>query len=126
MALRRKHFFNLFAQRVDLCQRRRDQLGRYVAFVREINSGFNQRRGVDDLRTPMTRPLAEHPLQLAQRLAALPVGVGMNQIVERLRLGQIELAILERAPGKLTRFRGAYMLKGRERREQRCQDGNRV
>jgi len=58
------------------------------------------------------RALAEHPLQLTQRLAALPVGVGMNQIVERFRLGQIELAILEPAPGKLARLSGAYLVRG--------------
>ena len=44
--------------------------------------------------------VAEQSFQLPQRLAALPIGVGMDQIVETFGLGQIELAILEGAPGK--------------------------
>ena len=47
------------------------------------------------------RLVAEQAFQLAQRLAALPVGVGVNEIVEAFGLGQIELAVLERAAGKL-------------------------
>jgi hypothetical protein len=46
-------------------------------------------------------------LQLAQRLAALTIGVGMNEIVEALGLGQVELAVLEGAPGELAGFRRA-------------------
>ena len=44
--------------------------------------------------------VAEQAFQLPQRLAALPVGVGMDEIVEAFGLGQIELAVLERAPGE--------------------------
>ena len=35
---------------------------------------------------------------MAQRLAALAIGVGMNQIVEAFSFGEIELAVLEGAP----------------------------
>ena len=35
---------------------------------------------------------------MAQRLAALAIGVGMNQIVEAFSFGEIELAVLECAP----------------------------
>ena len=37
---------------------------------------------------------------MAQRLAALPIGVGMNEIVETFGLRQIELAVLESAAGE--------------------------
>ena len=59
-----------------------------------------KRRRLDDPRAPVARLVAEQSLQLAQRLAALPIGVGMDEIVETFGLGQIELAVLERAPGK--------------------------
>jgi len=42
----------------------------------------------------------------------LPIGVGTNQIVETFGLGEIELAILERAPGELARLRRAHILEG--------------
>ena len=117
----RKDFFDLAEQRFDFCNRRRDQFGRHVTFVGEIDAGFDQRRGLDDLIAPVARAVAEQTVQLTQRLAALPVGVGMNQIVEAFGFGEIELAILERAPGELARLRGAHIGERRERREQRRQ-----
>ena len=93
-----------------MAQRRRDQLAGHVAFVGEIDAGFDQGRRFDDLRAPVARLVAKHTLQLPQCLAALPVGVGMNQIVETFGLGEIELAILERAAGKLARLGGAHIL----------------
>ena len=105
----RKHFFDFRKQRFDLRQRRRDQFGRHVAFVGEIDPGFDQRRGLDDLRAPVARAVAEQALQLTQRLAALPVGVGMDQIVETFGLGEIELAVLERAAGEFAGLGGAHI-----------------
>ena len=78
-------------------------------------------RGFDDLRAPVARLVAEQTLQLTQRLAALPIGVGMDQIVETFGLGEIELAVLERAAGKLARLRRADIGQSRERCEQRRQ-----
>ena len=84
----------------DLRKRRRDQFRRHIALVGKIDAGLDQRRSLDDLRAPVARAVAEQALQLAQRLAALPVGVGMDQIVETFGLGEVELAVLERAAGK--------------------------
>ena len=78
LALCRKHFFDLRQQRFDLCERRRDQLRRHIAFVREIDAGFYQCRCFDDLRTPVARLVAKQSLQLTQGLPALPIGVGVN------------------------------------------------
>ena len=98
--LPRQDFLDLGQQRFDLRQRRRDQFRRHVALVRKINSGFDQGRRFDDPRAPIARSVAKQSLQLAQRLAPLPIGVGMDEIVETFGLGQIELAVLESAPGK--------------------------
>src|SRR3981081_3245337 len=109
--LRRKHFPDFAEQRFDLGKRRRDQLSRHVIFVGEIDSRFDQRGGLDDLGTPVARFVAEQTFQVPQRLPALPIGVGVNQIVETFCLGEIELAILKRAPSKLARLRRAHFLK---------------
>ena len=69
---------------------------------------------------PVARLVAEQTLQLTQRLAALPVGVGVNQIVETFGLGQIELAVLERAAGELARLGRARVFKRRQCCEQRA------
>ena len=65
--------------------------------------------------------VAEQALQLAQRLAALPLGVGVDQIVETFDLGEIELAVLERAAGEFAGLRRPHILECRERGEQRGQ-----
>ena len=98
--LPRQNFLDLGQQHFDLCQGRRDQFRRHVALVRKIDAGLDQCGRLDDLRAPIARPVAKQSLQLAQRLAPLPIGVGMDEIVETLGFGQIELAVLERAPGK--------------------------
>ena len=59
-----------------------------------------KRRRLDDPRPPVARLVAEQAFQLTQRLAALPIGVGMNEIVETFGFGEIELAVLERAAGE--------------------------
>jgi hypothetical protein len=58
-------------------------------------------------------------LKLTQRLAPLPVGVGVNQIVEGFGFGEIELAVLKCAAGEFARLRRPDMFKLRERGEQR-------
>ena len=60
------------------------------------------------LRAPVARSVAEQAVELPQRLAALQVGVGVNQVVEALGLGEIELAVLEGAAGELARLGGTH------------------
>ena len=121
LALRSKDFFDLAQQRPDLRQRRRDQFGRDIALVGKIDAGFDQRGSLDDPRAPIARSVAEHALQLTQRLAALPVGVGMDQIVEAFGFGEIELAVFESAAGKFARLGRPHIFKSRQRREQRSE-----
>ena len=65
------------------------------------------------IRARQSRALiAEQALQLTQRLAALPIGVGVNEIVETFGLGEIELAVLEGAAGEFAGLgRRAYFPK---------------
>jgi hypothetical protein len=109
-ALCRKHFLDFAEQRPDLRQRRRHQLRRHIALIGEIDAGFDQCRSLNDLCAPVTRLVPEQTFQLAQRLAALPIGVGMNEIIETLRLGEIELAVLEGAAGKFAGLRRTHIL----------------
>ncbi len=119
MPLRRQHCPDLAEQHFDFCKRRRDQLSRHVAFVGEIDPGLDQRRGFDDLRTPVARTVAEQTFQLTQRLAALPIGVGVNEIVETFGFGEIEFAVLESAAREFTGLRCPQIVERRKRREQR-------
>ena len=121
LALCRKDFFDFAQERFDLRQRRRDQFRGHIALVGKIDAGFDQRRRLDDPRAPVARFVAEQALQLAQRLAALPVGVGVNEIVEAFGFGQIELAVLEGAAGEFAGLGGAHIFQRRQRRENRGQ-----
>ena len=58
--------------------------------------------------------VAEQAFHLAQRLAALPIGVGVNQIVERFGFGEIELAVLKRAAGEFAGLGGPHIFKSRQ------------
>src|SRR5581483_9801705 len=117
-ALCRKHFFDFAEQRFDLRERRRDQFAGHVTFVGEVDAGLDQRGSLDDLRPPVSRLLAKQTLEMAERLAALAIGVGMNEIVEAFGFGQIELAVLERAPRELAGLGRADILDSRQCREQ--------
>ena len=88
-------------QRFDLRERRRDQLRRHIALIGKIDAGLDQRLRVDDLLAPVARAIAEQTFQLTQRLAALAIGVGVNEIVEAFSFGEVELAVLEGAARKL-------------------------
>jgi hypothetical protein len=59
------------------------------------------------LRAPAFGAVAEQTLELAQRLPALRLGFGSDQIGQALDRGEVELAVLECAAGELTRLRRA-------------------
>jgi hypothetical protein len=63
-ALCRQHFLDLSEQCLDFRKRRRDQFRRHAGFVGEIDAGFNQCRGFNDLRAPVARFVAEQTFQL--------------------------------------------------------------
>ncbi len=92
-------------------QRRQDRPGpprqraRQV-LVGKIDLGFDQRRRFDQPGAPALIERAERALGLAQRLAALALGLGVHQIGQALGFGQVELAVLEGAAGELARLGG--------------------
>ena len=49
--------------------------------------------------------IAEQAAHLLERLPALRLGLGADQVGQRLDLGEIELAVLEGAAGELARLR---------------------
>ncbi len=111
LALRRKHFLNLAEKLSDLCQRGLVQFRGHIALVGKIDAGLDQCRGLDNLCAPVPCFVAEQTLHLAERLAALPIGVGMNQIVQRFGFGEIELAVFKRAAGEFARLGGPHIFK---------------
>lgn len=124
MSLCRKDFCNFIVQRLDRLDRRRHQFRGHIALVRKIDAGFDQGRGFDDALAPVARAIAEQALQLAERLAALAIGVGVNEIVEAFGFGEVELAVLERPPRELAGLGRARIRNlrnsGEERRQYRA------
>ncbi len=119
-----KGFFDFGFQRRDLAQRRCDKLRRHVTLVGEIDPRLNQRRRLNDLLSPALGFYAEQTFQMPQRLTALTIGVGMNQIVETFGFGEIELAVLESAARELPRLCRTQAVDRTERIEHRRDDGS--
>ena len=67
-------------------------------------------RGADRLGVAAQRAAGD-----AQRLAPLRLGLGVDEVGEALDLGQIELAVLERAPGEFARLGRTQAGQARER-----------
>ncbi len=83
----------------------------------QMCEGGNQRGAPALIKPP------ELPLHLAQRLAGLRFCFGIDKIAEPFRRGQIHLAMLKRAAGKLPRRRRAEPVKRRQLGKQCGQDG---
>jgi len=82
-------------------ERLRRDIARHISLVGKIDAGFGQRLRLDQSAAPTFGAIAEQALQLAERLAALRIGVGIDQIGKTLDRGEVELAVLERAAGEL-------------------------
>src|SRR6187551_1330260 len=76
---------------------------RYL-LVREIDRGFDPRRRTDQLPTPFFVKLAEASPELADRLPALSLRFGIDQIRDRFSLGQVQLAVLDRPAREFARL----------------------
>ena len=98
-----------------------DALGQVLVGKVDRRLGVGQRR---DQRLPPA--LAQRPqlaIQLAQGLAPLRFGLGVDEIGETLGLGQVELAVVEGAPRELSGGGRAKAGERRQRRHQRPDDG---
>ena len=91
---------------------------RHVAFVGKIDFGLTQRGGLKQRGAPPLRLAAEASLHLAQRLAALPFGLGLDQIAEPLDLDEINLAVEQRAAREFAGLGRAGFSKSGERLDQ--------
>ena len=100
-------------------ERLRGDVARDIGLVGKIDAGFGQRLRLDQALAPVFGAIAEQTLQLAQRLAALRIGVGVDQIGEAFDRGEVELAVLERAAGELAGLGQPQAVHARERGEQR-------
>ena len=71
----------------------------------EQRERFDQRQRLDQLGAPLVGARAQRAAQLPQRLAALALRLGHDQVGEALDRGEIELAVLKGAPRELARLR---------------------
>ena len=76
-------------------------IGDHVALVGEIESGLDQRLRAQQLVAPAFVERAQRTLRLGERLTALRLGLGLHEIGQAFDLGEIELAVLERAAREL-------------------------
>ena len=80
-----------------------DQVRRQI-FLGEIDRGFKMGLSAQQLGSPLLIEPAQMSFQLGQSLPALSIGIGIDQIGDRLGLGQIHLAGFEGAAGEIARF----------------------
>ena len=72
--------------------------------IGKINRCFHISKPLRQSLPPILVKFAERAIELAQSLFALRLGFGMNQVGNRLGLGQIHLAVFKGAAGEFARF----------------------
>ena len=112
-----KRRVDLVGQRPSERERAVDEILRHVAFVGKIDRGLDLRQRLDRARAPGLGAIAEQAAHLLQRLPPLRLGVGADQVGERLDLGEVELAVLEGAAGELAGLRHPQARDPAERRQ---------
>ena len=100
-------------------QRRPDQLLRHIGLVGEIDPRLDQRQRLDQPGPPRLGAVAEQAFELPVGLAPLRLGLGIDQIGQALDCREIEMPVLERAPGEFARLRHPQALDAPKRREHR-------
>ena len=98
-------------------------VGRHVAFVGEVEPGLDQRLRAEQLRAPAFVELPQRAFRLRQRLTPLRLGLGIDQIGQTFDLGEIELAVLERAAGELAGLGKPHAGEGEQRIEHGADHG---
>src|SRR5829696_8298849 len=88
---------------------------RDVGLVGEVERRLEQRQALDQPLAPALDEAAEPPLELAQGLAALRLGLGVDEVGQALDGGQVHPAVEEGAAGELARLRGAAARQAGER-----------
>ena len=91
-------------QAADVRSHRLEQLIGHVLLGREVDLGFEPGQRAEQRRAPAVIEPAQRAIELAQRLARLRPGLGIDQIGEALHRGEIEAAVQECAPRELARL----------------------
>ena len=76
-------------------------------FVGKVDLGLDQSRRFDQLAPPALIDGAQSASALAERLAALALGLGVHEVGKAFGFGQVELAVLEGAAGEFAGLRQA-------------------
>ncbi len=88
---------------------------RDIGLVREVERRLEQRQAFDQPLAPALDQAAEPPLELAQGLAALRLGLGVDEVGQALDGREVHPAVEEGAAGELARLRGAAARQAGER-----------
>ena len=88
---------------------------RDVGLVREVERRLEQRQALDQPLAPALDEAAEPPLELAQGLAALRLGLGVDEVGQALDGREVHPAVEEGAAGELARLRRAAARQAGER-----------
>ena len=112
-----KRRVDLVGQRPSDRERAVDEILRHVAFVGKVDRGLDLRQRLDRARAPGLGAVAEQAAHLLERLPALRLGLGADQVGERLDLGEVELAVLEGAARELAGLRHPQARDPAERRQ---------
>ena len=104
---------DLVAQRARGRERRPDQVLRHVGLVREVDPRLDQRQRLDQPRAPHLRLSRQASVELAKRLAALRLGLRIDEVGKSLDGGQVDAAVREGAARELARLRQTEARRGR-------------
>jgi hypothetical protein len=96
-----------------------EQLVGHVFLGPEVDLRFEPGKRAEQRGAPTPIEPAQRSVELAQRLARLRAGLGIDQVGEAFHGGEIEAAVQERPPRELARLRGPQAWHGRQGIEKR-------
>src|SRR5262245_29045601 len=118
-----QHRGNVALKQTSNLQRWRHKILRHVRLIRKIDACLNESKRLDQLRTPILRPVSQRSSHLPKGLAALPFRFGFNEVSKAFNRSQIELAILKSTTRELARLRRTQAIDLRECSKDRRNDG---
>ena len=98
-------------------ERPRDDIRGDVGLVREVDTSLGQGHRLNQPQSPVLGTIAKETLELPHGLPPLRLGIGVDQVGQSLDRGQVELAVVEGAPGEFTGFGRSQPRQPRQRRK---------
>ncbi len=92
-----------------------EDLVRRIPFIGKVHLRFPMGQKSDQPIPPILNLVAQGPFRLADGLTSLRLRLGMNEIVNSFRLGQIQFAVKNGPPGEFSRFRRTQSGHGTQR-----------